>query len=304
MNTTQTTVVLFSGIPLIVAYSGEGLFIILGNSVTAFIFLKIRRKLKRASYLLINLTVADFFVGISIFLNVWKGIAVMEGETVNARLGISAFIIDLVASTASLLSLSLISVERMVAVLWPFRHRLLETWYYFAFIGGVWLLATANTVYIVTSYLADGGAHVTTPLAIAVILSILITTASYLAIWMSIKRSNFSSTTSRTLAKSKKLAKTLFIVTIISIITWLPVGISLAYPSYLMDMDSSYMHITLALQYASSFVNPIVYCFKMPEFKQSFANLFCCCHTEKSGRNDIPVWVNQGISLTSYKSVD
>ena len=303
MNTTERICEAFiCGKSWLIVYSGEGLLIILGNSVTAFIFLKIRRTLKRTSYLLINLTVADLFVGIAIFLYIWDSIAVMEGKNGSENVWISGLIIDFLASTASLLSLSLISLERMFAILWPFRHRLLETCYYFAFIGGVWLLATANTVYVIRSYLADGGAYGTAPMSIIVIVSILITTASYLVIWMSVKRSQLPNTTSRSLEQNRRLAKTLFLVTIISLITWLPVGINMLSPSHLKDADF-YIHMTLALQYTNSLLNPVVYCFKMPEFKQALKYIFCRCRSRKSDRDDISLQVSQGISLTSFKSV-
>ena len=291
---------LFAGIPWMILYGIEGLLILAGNSVAALIFLKIRKKLKRTSYLLISLTVADFLLSIAISLYLWEGIAVMENKNVSYNVARAAFSIDLLASTASLLSLSLISLERMFAILRPFRHRLLETWHYFVSVSVIWLLATANTA--VTSYLIESGGvnFVTIPMSSMAILSILITTASYLAIWIAIRRNQTQNSTNRSLAQNRKLAKTLFIVTILSLITWLPAGISLASPSYIMDANSIYVLITIALQYANSFLNPIVYCFRMAEFKKSLKKLFCRCYPRKPIGDDIPVWVGQGILLTSF----
>lgn len=291
-----------------IVYGGEGLLILAGNCVATFIFFKIRNTLKRTSYLLINLTVADLLLGIAISLYIWEGIALMESKNISVNVGRTAIMIDLLASTASLLSLSLISLERMFAILWPFRHWLLEMWYYFASISVVWVLATANAVYIhvVTTYLVDSGAlnYVTIPMFSIAILSILTTIASYLAIWMATRRNQLQNSTSRSLAQNRKLAKTLFIVTILSLITWLPAGISLASPSYLMDTNSLHVDITVALQYANSFLNPIVYSFRMAEFKKSLKKLFCRCYSRKPIRDDIPVWVSQDISLTHFKTID
>ena len=48
-------------------YICEAFLILVGNLFTIYIFWSIRKQLKRASYLLINLAVADFFVGIGVF---------------------------------------------------------------------------------------------------------------------------------------------------------------------------------------------------------------------------------------------
>ena len=303
MNVTATSEPFFSGLPWIIVYSGEGLLILTGNSVAVLIFLKIRNSLKRTSYLLISLTVADLVLGMAIYLYLWEGIAVMGNKNVSVNVKRIGAIIDLLASTASLLSLTLVSLERIFAILWPFRHRLLETWYYFFSISIVWLLATINTA--VTNYLEDNGSinYVTIPMSSMAILSILITTASYLVIWIAIRRNQIHNSTNRSLVQNRKLAKTLSIVTILSLITWLPAGISLASPSYIMDANSFYVQITLALQYANSFMNPIVYCFRMAEFKKSLKKLFCSCFSRKLICEDAPVSVSQGISLTHFKSM-
>ncbi len=305
MNSTESIEPLISGIPWIILFSIEGLLILAGNSVSAIIFLKIRNNLKRTSYLLVSLTVADLLLGIAISLYLWESIAVMWDTIVSVNVARTAFIIDLLASTASLLSLSLISLERMFAILRPFRHRLLETWYYFVCISVVWLLATTNTA--ITSYLVESGDainFVTIPMSTIAIFSIFITIASYLAIWVATRRNQLHNSTNRSLAQNRKLAKTLFIVTILSLITWLPAGISLASPSYLTDFNSSYVLITLALQYANSFLNPIVHCFRMAEFKKSLKKHFCRCYSRKPIRDDTPVWIVQGISLTYFSKTD
>ena len=127
MNVTETSQVSSYGLPWMIVWGGVGLFILAGNSVTIFIFIKIRNSLRRASYLLINLTVADLALTLAISLYILDGIAQMRGRPVSFEIGKAAFVIDLLAPTGSLLSLSLISLERMFAILWPFRHRMLET---------------------------------------------------------------------------------------------------------------------------------------------------------------------------------
>ena len=114
MNVTERSQVLSYELPWMMVWGGEGLLILAGNSVTVFIFMKLRNNLRRASYLLINLTVADLVLTIAISLYIWDGISLMRGRPVSLDVGKAAFVIDLLASTGSLLSLSLISLERIM----------------------------------------------------------------------------------------------------------------------------------------------------------------------------------------------
>ena len=305
MNSTETIIPLFSELPWIIVYSSEGLLILVANSVALFIFVMIRSHLKRACYLLVTLTIADLLLGVALMLYLWEGMAVKSRKHVSSNVGKSAFVIDLLASTASLLSLSLISLERMFAILKPFTHRMLETWHYIASISFVWFLSIINVA--VLHYLLSTSAvrYSTIGFSMIAILSILVTVASYLAIWIATKRNRLQNITSRSMEQQKKFAKTLCIVTLISLVTWLPAGVNLAIPNYLNNADSLFQTITVALQYTNSFLNPIIYCFRMAEFQTALKKLCCRCRLKtKPLSSDKPAWITQGIALTSFKSTE
>ena len=57
---------LFNGVPWMIIYICEAALIITGTLITVCIFWKIRKRLKRTSYLLINVTIADITVGIAL----------------------------------------------------------------------------------------------------------------------------------------------------------------------------------------------------------------------------------------------
>ena len=230
MNGTSPEVFhLFKGVPWLITYICETVLILTGNAVTIHIFWSIRKRMKRSSYLLINLAVADFLVGISIslflFLHISSAAPILVINTV-VKIGV---FLDTVGVTSSILSLALISLERMLAMLWPFRHRTVKTWYYHLSVGIVWLLACFNGVVnvIIDLYRTKSQDGFSYLMAITIICSVLVITDAYLAIWFSIKRSNrFRSNTCRSMEQDRKLAKTLFIVTAFSVFTCLPSGIS------------------------------------------------------------------------------
>ena len=85
-------------------------------------------------------------------------------------------------------------------------------------------------------------------------------------------------------SREKKLTKTLFIMTVISLMFSLP-PIVLLYLVRLVDSSvtslspSTYFHLHKAfvfLYYVNSLVNPILYALRMPEFKRALVSLLRC----------------------------
>ena len=107
----------------------EFLVILIINVVTIIAFAKIHHLRKRSTYLIINLTLADLLVGVvtgPLFLY-------HKDEESNSftlpRLILWA--IRLTFPIASQVNLSLISLERLHATLFPFRHCLITKRLYF-----------------------------------------------------------------------------------------------------------------------------------------------------------------------------
>ena len=270
---------LSEGVPWLVVYICEAILILTGNSITVYIFWNIRKRLKRTSYLLINLAVADVLVGIAITLFLWEAIAESLGRDVSRGMVTTATMVDLIGTISSVLSMALISLERMLAILWPFRHRLLNAWYYHVSIGFIWLVSALNVFSNLhldpDTTKADNAYSIFT--ATTYISSVVIIVAAYAAIWISTRRDQIPSNAHKHMKQSRKLTETLFLVTALSVITCLPYAISIAFQNFLQHLYSFRVQITIALQYANSFLNPFVYCFKMSEFKASLRKILCRC---------------------------
>ena len=268
---------LFKDVHWMVVYICEAFLILTGNSLTIYIVFRIRKRLKRTSYLLINLAVADAFVGMVLTLFISADVAIMLEKDVSLIFGETVVALDISATVASLSSLVLISLERMVAILWPLRHRLIKTRYFYVSIGFVWFLSAANVLSNLRLYndiTYDDSYSVFT--SVTFVTSLVVITVSYLAIWISVRRNAIPSNDRRSMGQSSKLAKTLFIVTALSIMTSLPYGIIITLKQFSEDLFSFRVQIIMAAQYANSLLNPVIYCFRMPEFKASLKKLFCC----------------------------
>lgn len=80
--------------------------------------------------------------------------------------------------------------------------------------------------------------------------------------------------------RETNLAKTLFLITGASLLTWLPFQIVMIWPSLISSLEIIY--IIKLLQFSNSLVNVIIYPFRISEFKgalfrmlQGFVTPFC-----------------------------
>ena len=294
---------LFKDVHWMVVYICEAFLILIGNSLTIYIFFRIRKRLKRTSYLLINLAVADAFVGMVLTLFISADVAIMLEKDVSLTFGETVVALDISATVASLSSLVLISLERMLAILWPLRHRLIKTRCFYVSIGFVWFLSAANVLSNLRLYndiTYDDSYSVFT--SVTFVTSLVVITVSYLAIWISVRRNAIPSNDRRSMGQSSKLAKTLFIVTALSIMTSLPYGIIITLKQFSENFFSFRVQIIMAAQYANSLLNPVIYCFRMPEFKASLKKLFCCHCSDGNSFHTNSTPFNMNLPATSLKN--
>ena len=117
----------------------EFIVIAIINAFTVVAFGRNRHLRKRTTYLIINLTVADLLVGVVTASLVTLAPYFDEGHGFSWQ---EFLILTLthIFPLASAVNLSLISLERLHATLFPFRHCLIKKWLYFKVIIGSWMI--------------------------------------------------------------------------------------------------------------------------------------------------------------------
>ena len=283
----------------VVVFVVEAALIILGNAFTIFVFSTPTRTshIRRTCYLLINLAVADLLVGITepIILGMEKyhqmtattskptGINEtnpLRGKRENALRGVwIPGAMQLFASSASVFFLALISLERAFAVLKPLRHRVVSTRVYIYSIVVVWAVGILIFGLMALSFyypkLARETVHVVVHFCLFI--SFVMICASYLKI-----RTRLSSTGPevalvngrQTTEYNVRLSRTLFVVIALSLLFWLP-----AFAVYIgRDICKRCFHPYViwtvnVFHLANSLVNPFVYSFRMPVFKEALEKL-------------------------------
>ena len=262
------------------------------NALVIIIYLRKRSLRKRSMYLVINQAVADMFVGGLLIISCWYLGSSSGFWTIAFQFRIGFFVFTGIAfnfffALASLLNLTAISLDRTHATFRPFKHRLVKEKIFGAVIAAVWITAGLFTTSIVLTCLDEFSTFKFKATFLSYLsfflFCLLIILVSYSSIAIKIVCGNQPHHHGAT-NRERKLTKTLFIVTVVSLLLTLPYVIL-----QILNLVSIHTGVTLSFQarfrlnlfvlflfFANSFVNPVLYTFRMPDFKRAlFAFLRC-----------------------------
>ena len=289
------------GIALCTAFILEFVFIVVGDLLTIVLYAVNRRLRKRSFYLVINMAFADlmletvslpiyiYYVGNSFQL--WKGAWSMSLSLIDT-------IVAIVSSQASFISAAFISGERFYAIYWPFKHRTLSMRAYRIVISTVWaltlLIATLwSTLYFLISW--KSAMYVWMPYVL--ILTFIICGCN-IGIWRKFRHGGIASQQQNRDWQNKRLTKTLLFVSILTLLSWLPLVIfnCLIYV-YHVQMPWKFYYLVNVINYSNSFANPVVYALRIPEFREALA-LRCIRRPAAPNIKDIKSRNNKTVALT------
>ena len=161
----------------------EFLVILIINAIIIVAFVRICHLRKRSTYLIINLTVADLLVGA-----VTGPLFVCQQGKEDMRPGFIIWAIQLTFPIASQVNPSLISLERLHATLFPFRHCLIAKWVYIKIIVASWLIVFALT-FVMAGLSEEAFAYAW---ALVSLLTLIVLAISYTIIIVNVQSSNHS----------------------------------------------------------------------------------------------------------------
>ena len=263
----------------------ELIVIVLINLFTLATFARNRHLRKRSTYLVINLTIADLLFGVAaVLLTILKPHILESHNILGKHFNWYAFLyltLETLFPAASLANLSLISLERLHATIYPFRHCLIREQVYFAVITLSWLLALLFA--FLMAILVVLRAQLTHVFASYCFITVLIITVSYVIIILNVKSSPRSHIFGSKLLAEKKLSITLFVMTVASFLTILPLAVWVAMLGHiwceLNPVIADRFRFTFSgLYLCNSIVNPIIYALRMQEFRKAARKL--CCYRE------------------------
>ena len=259
----SSEIILWSSIFII-----EAVFIILGNILTMLTFLNFKLRQNKPFFFLLNLSLADFVVGsFSIPLFVYVFIVFFNGRHIDEGIYQAHRLLEVFTQFIAIFSLVLVSLERMYAVILPLKHRRLKIRSYVICIVVTWVLAAAVPC---LSYIPNPSAQQVSFYLYFIFHStaLVIICIAYVMVWILVKCRRPRIITRRH-ELDRKLARTLVLVTVVSLIAWLPFQL-IYYIGTLCRtcalVPNTLLYFSKMLHYGNSLVNPIVYCFRIPEF--------------------------------------
>ena len=275
----------------------ESLIITVGNIFTLFVFWKHRTSLKRAFLLVINLAVADLFVGLTEPISIGAYSIPEHIEEVNFNIAVNKNIMAAFQITfgfASVLFLTLISLERAYALIWPLRHRVTSTKVYSYSATLTWIAAIlAGVMTLLTAFDVMDSAYWKVVIVSAKVLCLATISVSYVGIRARLNcrvpAINGSRITKKERQHNAKLSRTLFIMITASLLFWVP-SLVVHSTRYLCSecVPLPVYHIFTMFRLANSLVNPIIYSFRIPIFRETFKRVKLCKQSKEYTINYTP----------------
>ena len=252
--------------------------IVLLNIITIAVFIKNRNLRKRSMYLVINLAVVDMLTGafaindlfydVGARCNLWKDLSPENLPVIYSLTLLVRFF-----PVASIINIAAISFERLHATLHPIKHRFLNKKTYGLLIAVVWVTAGIVTTAL---YYHFYGAYFFVSFC-SVCLSIICVSSACIVCKV---RFGAQPQHHGAASRERKLTITLLIVTVVSLLLYLPYMIV----NYLYCIKTSGLnpglvpfHLNNAivvLVFGNSLVNPILYAIRIPEYRSAVIALF------------------------------
>lgn len=260
-------------VPWCLAFAVVAVLIICGNILTIVVLLKSSLINTNLCALLISLAAADLTVGaLAVPLYIYQILAGYLGYRHYVTSGTIYQAIDIFTAYASIFSLIVIAGERLLAIGWSIRHQQVSKGTYLTVIAIVWgLAAILGCLAVLKNMRIITLVSFFIPVVVFFFLGTAILCASYLTLWC-IAREIRSDEDGGTREQEKRLGFTLLIVTILFIVMWFPFKVVnmvfFAGVKCGLHCTTEVSALVKLLHYGNSFVNPIIYTFRVPGFKR------------------------------------
>lgn len=268
----------------------ECLAIVILNLINIIVFTKKHHLHRRSKFLVINLAIVDFLAGlVSVpalaMIRVWYFCYARDhndAQTREYKILVLVILRDLFPLT-SLVNLAAISLERLHATFFPFKHRFTKKWVYGVIISSTWLVAPfcETSLSVLHFYLKRDT-------SISLMVSLIwyefflsIICFSYTSLFIKVRYGHNPQHHGAT-NRDRKLTITLIWVTFASLLSWLPFFVVTTLRYFNKDISNtlsnrSYFYFTSAMYMSvgvNSLANPLVYAVRMPEFRAGLVKIF------------------------------
>ena len=297
-------------------YSILSFLVILGNSLTIIVFTRNNKLRTATNMFFVSLAVSDFIVG-AISIPCWMYILLYDlnhttQSAVNLQFRKVYTFLDVCSALTSIAHLTIISIERNIAISKPLRHRLMRRYHYYCAIAATWAYGLVIASIFVSDFKVAMWRKYKGLLSTIAgfFLPLLIIICMYVNVYKSVKlfnirrRSYSISSLQRKVRHERTTAKTVLIVTGLFVLSWLPFFtlsvLFIFWPSYL-PRGTNLMHLldfVKLLHYSNSAINPFVYTYRISEVRSTLMQIIAPCLVQ----TDVPPVRSLPVPLAVQKS--
>ena len=250
--------------------------IIVGNALSISILFK-RRLRKRPHFLLISLAFADLLVGL-----IPMPLYIIIQYSRYRNLTLVYVRVDIFAGLCSVFTLAAISLERLHAIARPLRHRQLTLRSYAIAIATPWIFSLiVSLFYLLSVFSVITNLQFFSGIIISLSTSLLVTCISYCIIWR--KQASRIIPNEAQARNNVHLNKTLLLITAIFVFSWLPFHVFNIVIHFCASCEFFIVqfYIVKFLHYSNSFMNFLVYCFRMPDYRKALSRMLHKCRCSR-----------------------
>lgn len=262
------------------------IYTVLGNTMVCIVYIKDPGKKLRtvSNHFVLNLSVADILVGVGV-----EPLNAASNWNSDQRILFSFYITAIISCVCSIVTIAAMMVDRYIAVSRPFKYKVIVTekrarislvliWAFSTHFALMPCLGWQTAGFQVYLY----GLGILTPTAF-----MLFSYAGLLKILKEKTRSLMNSDArtasfaKKAMEREKKISTTVFIMLIVFLVAWCPFVVTdfiLVFCPSCRDSETVRLSrdITLVLGFFSSGINPILYAWRVPNFRKGFLSLLCC----------------------------
>ena len=267
------------GIAWCISLSFLSTFIVVGNLLIIILFAVNKRVRKKSLYFVINMASADLMLGtlglplyVKFFISTdYYRLSTPKMNWTLVYVFKSSYKLSLFVS---LRSAAFISYERFYAIHFPFKHRTKTTKGYNTVIFITWTLSLLWEIGSAFQSFESLARYIST--SFGAVFTVIICGCNF-AIWRKFKHESVASKQKNREAQNMRLTKTLMFASILTLLCWLPLIIVIFLRG---ERVGRYYIIVIFLNSCNSFINPVLYAMRIPEFRRALA---LCCSKRRAG---------------------
>lgn len=260
------------------------------------------------NYFIVSLSVADILVAL-VAMPFWFILQLNNTawpDFLSKELHLFWYCIDIFCGTASIMNLTAVSVDRMLAIVTPFKYpKILTSKKALIFIAFVWIYSAVVAGLRLAKWPGKSYFHFVVAVSFFIPLSLVIVMYTVIFAVVKIQVVRIGSAGGRDHANEMKAAKTIAVVIGAFVICWLPFFVVVLGTANSFFIPTEFFYVIKWMAYLNSCLNPVIYTCMNRTYRRAFHRLFSRVYLEQTvgntRRTSVSVYLSRrGSAISGY----